>query len=112
MPWRKLPEIQVQFDINLAPLEIDNPFGQSKSEIKYVEAALLRVPTIASPSDSYSACHPASGERLSGGECAGLGTDYLETLIEQPENASNAWEKGLPGCLAALSPVGSGPSSS
>ncbi len=54
LPWRKLPEIQAQFDINLAPLQIDNPFAQSKSEIKYVEAALLRVPTIASPSDSYS----------------------------------------------------------
>ena len=53
VPWRKLPEIQINFDINLAPLQTDNPFGQSKSEIKYVEAALLSVPTIASPSDSY-----------------------------------------------------------
>ncbi|NJD58198.1 MAG: hypothetical protein C3F13_17395 [Anaerolineales bacterium] len=53
VPWRKLNAIQASFDINLAPLQIDNPFGQSKSEIKYIEAALLRVPTIASPSDAY-----------------------------------------------------------
>jgi glycosyltransferase involved in cell wall biosynthesis len=54
VPWQNLPEIQVQFDLNLAPLQIDNPFGQSKSEIKYVEAALLRVPTIASPSGAFT----------------------------------------------------------
>ena len=72
MPWRNLPSIQVRFDINLAPLEINNPFGQSKSEIKYVEAALLRVPTIASPSDSYSAAirHAENGYLANNG--AGL----------------------------------------
>ncbi len=53
VPWRKLPGILVNFDVNLAPLQVDNPFGQSKSEIKYIEAALCCVPTIASPSDSY-----------------------------------------------------------
>jgi glycosyltransferase involved in cell wall biosynthesis len=53
VPWRELPAVLSQFDINLAPVQNDNPFGQSKSEIKYVEAALVRVPTIASPSDAY-----------------------------------------------------------
>jgi glycosyltransferase involved in cell wall biosynthesis len=53
-PWRKLPEIQAQFAINLAPLLVNNPFGQSKSEIKYIEAALLRIPTIASPSEAFT----------------------------------------------------------
>jgi len=53
VPWRNLPEIQAQFDINLAPVRTDNPFGESKSEIKYVESALVRVPTVASPSDAF-----------------------------------------------------------
>ena len=53
VPWRELPEYLVQFDINLAPLAMDNPFAQSKSEIKYMEAALVRAPTIASPTDAY-----------------------------------------------------------
>ena len=43
MNWRELPWIIAQTDINLAPLEMDNPFCQAKSEIKFVEAALVGV---------------------------------------------------------------------
>src|SRR5574340_1654347 len=53
VPWRELPFWLSQFDVNLAPLLLDNPFSQSKSEIKYMEAALVRVPTIASPTDAF-----------------------------------------------------------
>ena len=52
--WQELPGLLSGFDINLAPLEIDNPFCQAKSEIKYVEAGLVRIPTIASRTDAYS----------------------------------------------------------
>jgi glycosyltransferase involved in cell wall biosynthesis len=52
--WQSLPSILAQFDINLAPLISDNPFNQSKSEIKYMEAGLVKVPTIASSTDSYN----------------------------------------------------------
>lgn len=51
--WRKLPFEISKLDINLAPLEAGNPFCESKSELKYFEAALLKVPTIASPVDSF-----------------------------------------------------------
>ena len=51
--WRELSGFQSRFDINLGPLRTDNPFAQSKSEIKYMEAALLRIPTIASPTAAF-----------------------------------------------------------
>lgn len=45
--WGKLPELIASVDINIAPLE-DTLFNSAKSENKWVEAALVRVPTVAS----------------------------------------------------------------
>lgn len=45
--WQALPEIIASLDINLAPLEM-SIFNEAKSENKFVEAALCKVPTIAS----------------------------------------------------------------
>ncbi len=88
VPWRKLAEMQVMFDINLAPLEFNNPFGQSKSENKYVEAALLRIPTIASPNDSFStAIRHADNGYLVNDEMDWL--QCMEALVESPENRAN-----------------------
>jgi glycosyltransferase involved in cell wall biosynthesis len=92
VPWRNLPKIQAQFDINLAPLRIDNPFGQSKSEIKYIEAGLLRIPTVASPSDAFMhAIRHADNGFLAGDpqEWESL----LENLIIQPESRTSVGER-------------------
>ena len=53
--WQALPFWLAQLDVNLAPLALNNPFSQSKSEIKYMEAALVGVPTLASRSEAFSA---------------------------------------------------------
>jgi glycosyltransferase involved in cell wall biosynthesis len=42
-------------DINLAPLEVGNPFCEAKSELKFFEAAIVGVPTIASATEPYAA---------------------------------------------------------
>lgn len=53
VPLSELPNEVARFDINLAPLEHGNPFCESKSELKYFEAAIADVPTIASPTGPY-----------------------------------------------------------
>ena len=45
--WRELPELISNVDINIAPLK-DTIFNEAKSENKWIEASLVKVPTIAS----------------------------------------------------------------
>jgi glycosyltransferase involved in cell wall biosynthesis len=53
VPLAALPAELARFDINIAPLELGNPFVEAKSELKYFEAALAGVPTIASPTGPF-----------------------------------------------------------
>lgn len=40
-------------DINLAPLEINNPFCMAKSELKFFEAGLVSTPTVATATQAF-----------------------------------------------------------
>jgi glycosyltransferase involved in cell wall biosynthesis len=53
VPWRQLPELQASCHVNLAPL-VPTPLNDGKSAIKWQEAALARVPTIASPVGEFT----------------------------------------------------------
>jgi glycosyltransferase involved in cell wall biosynthesis len=55
LPPADLLRCIAETDINLAPLELGNPFCEAKSELKFFEAALLGVPTIASATETFSA---------------------------------------------------------
>lgn len=51
--FHKLPEALLAYDINIAPLEIGNPFCESKSQLKYFEAALVGVPSVVSGTQCF-----------------------------------------------------------
>ncbi len=51
--YRQMLETLHGCDINIAPLEQGNPFCESKSELKFFEAALVEVPTIASATEPF-----------------------------------------------------------
>lgn len=84
VPWRRLPWLLHDFDINLAPLMMDNPFSQSKSEIKYMEAAMVGIPTIASPTDAFRYAI-RSGENGFLANTQQEWVDALSSLVEDPK---------------------------
>jgi O-antigen biosynthesis protein len=51
--WEKHLENISDVDINIAPLEIENPFCESKSELKFIEAGVVGVPTIATATQTF-----------------------------------------------------------
>ncbi len=51
--WERLFEQVAEVDINIAPI-IDNPHRRSKSAVKFLEAALVGVPTVASRLNPYT----------------------------------------------------------
>src|SRR5438045_2951691 len=53
VPWRDLPALLSGVDVNLAPLELDERFCHAKSELKWFEAAVAGVATIASPTEPF-----------------------------------------------------------
>lgn len=103
MPWRDLPKILVKFDINLAPLVTDNPFGQSKSEIKFVEAGLVKVPTIASPTEAFEhAIQPGENGFLATAEKEWI--DTFSLLIEEAKTRQAIGERAYVNVLERYHP--------
>jgi glycosyltransferase involved in cell wall biosynthesis/ubiquinone/menaquinone biosynthesis C-methylase UbiE len=84
LPYLEMLEYLAQMDINIAPLELNNPFTAGKSELKIFEAGLVKVPTIASRTESYSRCIT---EGING-FLAGPKEEWLaklKLLVESPE---------------------------
>jgi len=73
-----------QIDINLAPLEIGNYFCEAKSELKFFEAGILEIPTIASATETFK---KAILDGIDGFVASDTGEwiNSLEKLILSPE---------------------------
>jgi glycosyltransferase involved in cell wall biosynthesis len=84
VPLRYCFQVYGSLDINLAPLQLREPFCQSKSEIKFVEAGMVGVPTVASATESY--CHA-----IDSGKTGLLAVNHeewmsaLESLVQKPD---------------------------
>lgn len=82
-PYLQMLECLSTMDINLAPLEMNNPFTDCKSELKIFEASIVHVPTIASATNTYAALIDNEKD----GYLASTKSDwdrYLHLLIENP----------------------------
>lgn len=53
MPWQHLVRILRDVDVNLAPLVDGSLFNEAKSAIKWLEAAMVETPTVASPTQPF-----------------------------------------------------------
>jgi hypothetical protein len=54
VPWTRLPARLRDVDVNLAPLVLGSAFNEAKSAIKWLEAALVETPTVASPTQPFA----------------------------------------------------------
>jgi glycosyltransferase involved in cell wall biosynthesis len=83
VPRDETPGEYAQFDINIAPLEIGNPFCEAKSELKFFEAALVGIPTVASPTQPYAAA-------IRHGETGFLASDDAEWYAQLRDVVQNS----------------------
>jgi glycosyltransferase involved in cell wall biosynthesis/SAM-dependent methyltransferase len=108
--WRNLqvledlPDELARFDINLAPLEFGNPFCEAKSELKFFEAALVDVPTIASPTGPFRRAieHGKTGFLAASADDWYL---HLKRLIDDPELRAKVARQAYHAALAKFGPM-------
>ena len=90
VPRHKHFENIAKVDINLAPLEIGNPFCESKSELKFFEAGILGVPTIAAATQTFIEAIEDGVD----GFIANSTRDWIEKLQKLIENKDLRIEMG------------------
>ncbi|WP_430450420.1 glycosyltransferase family protein [Rhodophyticola sp.] len=76
VPYAQFLSMPGEVDINLVPLVHRDPFAQARSELKYIEAGVFGVPTVASPTHTYA---EAISHGQTGMICAD--EDWYETLL-------------------------------
>ncbi|WP_315097937.1 glycosyltransferase, partial [uncultured Cellulomonas sp.] len=103
VPWYELPRLLRDVDVNLAPLVPGSVFNESKSAIKWLEAAMVGTPTIATPTQPFAEVieHGRTGLLASGG--AEWATALARLLDDGAERAALGRRAGRH-ALLTLSP--------
>ncbi|MCL1999361.1 MAG: glycosyltransferase [Turicibacter sp.] len=95
--WQKLPQLLASVDINLAPIK-QSIFNEAKSENKWTEAALVKVPTVASNVGAFAF---AIEHNITGVLCGSLEEWYtgikslLDDEILRAKIAENAYAHAI-----------------
>lgn len=107
MDWQELPTVCSQMDINLAPLEPDNLHCQAKSAIKFLEAGLVKVPTVASSTGAFKEAinHGSTGFMASSGRDW---IEILESLVKDPEKRNQTGSNAYKDILSRFHPSKAG----
>jgi glycosyltransferase involved in cell wall biosynthesis len=83
--WQELPGLMAsEVDVNLAPLDLSRPFAHAKSEIKWLEAAAVGVPTLTSNGAGFAELlgkYPEGHDYLVDNEWA----SRMGAFLEDPE---------------------------
>jgi glycosyltransferase involved in cell wall biosynthesis len=108
VPWPELPALVAGCTASLAPLASQEPFAAAKGAVKYLEAAAVGVPVIASPIDAF---RDAVRDGVTGilaadgdGWCAALGA-----LADDPARAARMGAAARADVEGRFSPAAQGP---
>ena len=104
-PLGELPEELARLDVNLAPLETGNPFCEAKSELKFFEAALVEVCTIASPTAPFAAAILPGRTGLLARD-TGEWHEALRCLVDDPDRRATIGQAAYHAVLWAYGPDG------
>ncbi|HWG93147.1 MAG TPA: glycosyltransferase [Mycobacteriales bacterium] len=103
VPWQQLCASLRDVDVNLAPLQLGGRFNEAKSAIKWLEAALVATPTVASPSQPFREA-VRSGEN---GLLAATPDEWvaaLDRLLADPAERRRLGERARRDALLELGP--------
>lgn len=102
VPYRDFWRVFQEIDINIVPLNTRKPFVQARSEIKYMEAGIFGIPTIASPTSTYhdAIWHGSNGLLAADGDWY----DALQSLITDGEKRHCLGEAARKDVLIHYSP--------
>lgn len=103
-PWSTLPRLLADLDVSVAPMVLPNRFNEAKSAIKWLEAALVATPTVASPTVPFAEVID-SGVNGILAEGASAWVEAVGGLLDEPALAARLGSRARRDALVDLAPA-------